>query len=59
MLQIDNLSYRILGDKLPPQKQHAHVEMYTYPPLQVKQNAGTTQHHLYSPVFIKKLGAGW
>lgn len=31
MLQIDNLSYRILMDKLPSQKQHAHVEMYTYP----------------------------
>lgn len=31
MLQIDNLSYRILRDKLPSQKQHAHVEMYTYP----------------------------
>lgn len=30
ILQIDNLSYRILMDKLPSQKQHAHVEMYTY-----------------------------
>lgn len=44
MLQIDNLSYRILRDKLPSQKQHAYVEMYTYP--HYKSNKKCWDHSL-------------